>query len=37
MNRHFKLETSLILAGMLAPPMAQAAGVTKTACGAGKT
>jgi hypothetical protein len=37
MNRHFKLKTSLILAGMLALPMAQAASVTKTAYGAGKT
>ncbi len=37
MNKHFKLKTSLILAGMLALPMAQAASVAKTDYNAGKT
>ena len=37
MNKHFKLKTSLILAGMLALPMAQAASVAKTDYSAGKT
>jgi hypothetical protein len=37
MNKHFKLKTSLILAGMLALPMAQAASGAKTDYNAGKT
>ena len=37
MNKHFKLKTSLILAGMLALPMAQAASIAKTDYNAGKT
>jgi hypothetical protein len=37
MNKHLKLKSSLILAGMLALPMAQAASVTKTDYNAAKT